>query len=135
GRRLLLGLGRRQGRGTAAGARAALALVHPDLRVEDHVEVVSLVTDLLDGVVHAPGAGDRFVDRLTELLEHRAEMIGEFHDRSDYRFRFRKNTRIFPTRKKCYPSVSRRAGSSAAREVETRSLRLPVVPRITPFER
>src|SRR5262249_54010466 len=79
-----------------------LALVHADLRVEDHVEVVALVTDLLDRVVHAPRARDRLVDRLTELLEHRAKMIGEFHGRSDYRFRFRKNSRIFPTSKRCY---------------------------------
>ena len=66
-------------------ARAALALVHADLGVENHVEVVALVADPLDGIVHAARARDRLVDRLAELLQHFAEVIREFHVRGDYR--------------------------------------------------
>ena len=75
---------RRRRASRAATGRGPPA-VHADLRVEDHVEVVALVADLLDRVVDAARAGDRFVDRLAELLEHRAEVVVQFHVRGDYR--------------------------------------------------
>ena len=62
------------GSGSSSSSRrplpAVAVAVHAHLRVENHVEVVALFADLLDRVVHAPGAGDRFVDRLAQLLEH-----------------------------------------------------------------
>ena len=113
----------------SAGARRerdrALALVHADLRVEHHVEVVPLVADLLDRVVHAPRARDRLVDRLPQLLEHLAEMIGEFHGRSDYRFRFARESRIFPRSKKV---LSFRVASSDRTLCRARPARHSCVP-------
>ena len=88
----LLGLAGRQDSPRAA---AAFALVHADLRIENHVEVVALVANALNGFMHAPGARDRLVDGLAELLEHFAEVIREFHVRGDYRVLFRRESRIF----------------------------------------
>src|SRR5262249_43115659 len=67
---------------------AGFPAIDSDLRVQNHVEVVALFPDPLDRVVHATRTGDRFVDRLPELLEHFAKVVVQFHGRSDYRFRF-----------------------------------------------
>src|SRR5262249_19713947 len=81
-----------------AARRARRAAIHADLRVENHVEVVTLVAAALDGVVHAARARDGLVDRLPELFEHLPKVIVQFHDRGDYRFRFREASRLFPDR-------------------------------------
>ncbi len=107
----LFGLGGGRHGGPARPA-AALALVHADLRVENHVEVVAFVADALDGVVHPARARDRLVDRLAQLLEHFAEVIGEFHVRGDYRFLFRRESRIFAGTKSAILCVVERPRSA-----------------------
>src|SRR5262249_43121160 len=72
---VLTGVGCRHG--TPAAPR--FAAVDPYLRVENHVEVVAFFADPLNRVVHSTRAGDRFVDRLAEILQHLAKMIVQFH--------------------------------------------------------
>src|SRR5207249_10549537 len=86
----VVGLGRRLPPPRPGARRAA---IDADLRVENHVEVVSLVADALDGVVHATRARDGLIDRLPQLLQHLAKMIVQFHGRGDYRLRFREASR------------------------------------------
>src|SRR5262249_3945247 len=98
--------------GGSAAARAA-ELLHADLGVEHHVVVVALVADPLDGVVHAAGPRDRLVVPLSELLQHLAQMVVQFHDRRDYRFRFREASRLPFTIIPCYTLRGSRRYASA----------------------
>src|SRR5438876_124403 len=53
----------------------AVVFVQTDGRVEDHVEVVALVADALDVAVDVVGAGDRFVDRRSELTKKLLDFV------------------------------------------------------------
>jgi len=120
--RLVLIRLRRDG-GAAAAAAPGLAAVDSDFRIENHVEVVALVADALDGLVHAAGARYGLVDRLPELFQHLAELVVQFHGRGDYPLRFSKASSLLRTK---FPDIILSLSSPPCVRPRLRNFSLPL---------